>query len=163
MKKILGKLKSVVYVIAILFTVAYIVYRTCYTLPVNLGVTGMIFALIVLGLEIWESMDFFVYYLNILSKNKKSPVIPTVNDITLYPNIKVDNQAEELTFIINIKRGESKALKDFNNKSKYLKALANDNIIYLYYACFVTAENVIFVIDTIISSLQVLENDIINL
>ena len=85
------------------------------------------------------------------------------NDITLYPNIKVDNQAEELTFIINIKRGESKTLKDFNNKSKYLKALSNDNIIYLYYACFVTAENVIFVIDTIISSLQVLENDIINL
>ena len=85
------------------------------------------------------------------------------NDITLYPNIKVDNQAEELTFIINIKRGESKTLKDFNNKSKYLKALANDNIIYLYYDCFATTENVIFIIDTIISSLQVLENDIINL
>lgn len=85
------------------------------------------------------------------------------NDITLYPNIKVDNRAEELTFIINIKRGDSKAIKDFNNKSKYLKALVNDNIVYLYYSCFATSENVIFIIDTIISSLQVLENDIINL
>ena len=85
------------------------------------------------------------------------------DDITLYPNIKVDVLAEQLTFIINIRKGESKTLKDFNNKSKYLKALANDGIIYLYYRCFVTTENVIFVIDTIISSLQGLESDIINL
>ena len=85
------------------------------------------------------------------------------DDITLYPNIKVDILAEQLTFIINIKKGESKTLKDFNNKSKYLKALSNDGIIYLYYRCFVTTENVIFVIDTIISSLQGLESDIINL
>ena len=85
------------------------------------------------------------------------------NDVILYPNIKVDSQSDEITFIINIKRGDSKYLKDFNNKSKYLKALSNDGIVYLYYRCFATNENVILIIDTIISSLQVLENDIINL
>ncbi|MBR2705414.1 MAG: glycosyltransferase [Bacilli bacterium] len=89
MKKLLGKLKSAVYVIAILMTVAYIVYRIGFTLPINLGITGMIFALIVLGLEIWESLDFFIYYLNILSVDQKSPAIPIVNDSTLYPDVDV--------------------------------------------------------------------------
>ena len=89
MNKILGKFKSAVYVLAILLTIAYIVYRIGYTLPIDLGITGMIFALIVLGLEIWESMDFFIYYLNILSVDKKSPEIPVINDITLYPDVDV--------------------------------------------------------------------------
>ena len=91
----------------------------------------------------------------IINKNLSERQIEfEIKDSVISFSINLDN---------SIKRGESKDLKDFNNKSKYLKALANDNIIYLYYACFVTAENVIFVIDTIISSLQVLENDIINL
>lgn len=86
-----------------------------------------------------------------------------LGDNIIFPNIKIDDVADELTFIINIKKGESKNLKEFNNKSKYLKALSNEGITYLYYRTFVTTENVLFVIDTILSSLTLLENDIINL
>jgi len=49
----------------------------------------MIFALIVLGFEIWESLDFFVYYLNILSVNAETPEIPKVENKNLYPDVDV--------------------------------------------------------------------------
>lgn len=88
-RNLLGKLKSLVYVISIILTIAYIVYRIGFTLPINLGLTGMICALIVLGLEIWESIDFFIYYLNILSVDAKSPDIPSIDDINLYPDVDV--------------------------------------------------------------------------
>ena len=75
-KSTLRIIKNIVYTLAILLTIVYIIYRIGFTLPINLGLTGMIFAIIVLGLEIWESIDFFIYYLNILSVDAKSPDIP---------------------------------------------------------------------------------------
>lgn len=88
-KSTLRIIKNIVYTLAILLTVVYIIYRIGYTLPINLGLTGMIFAIIVLGLEIWESIDFFIYYLNILSVDAKLPDIPLIDDISLYPDVDV--------------------------------------------------------------------------
>ena len=62
-------IKQIVYAFTIILTFIYIAYRICFTLPLHLGAIGLICSIIVLLLEIWESADFFIYYINIFSVN----------------------------------------------------------------------------------------------
>ena len=82
-------IKRIIFAISIILTIIYIVYRIGFTLPINLGAVGMICALIVLLLEIWEAVDFFTYYLNILNIKSKSPEIPKIKRENVYPDVDV--------------------------------------------------------------------------
>ena len=82
-------IKQIVYAFTIILTFIYITYRICFTLPLHLGAVGLVCSIIVLLLEIWESADFFIYYINILSVNKSSPKVPVITDMNVFPEVDV--------------------------------------------------------------------------
>ena len=81
--------KFAICILSLILTIIYIIYRIFYTLPTTLGTLSLIFAVIILLVEIWESIDFFTYFINILLTNKKSPKIPDFNIIKEIPDIDV--------------------------------------------------------------------------
>ena len=81
--------KFIFYTLTILLTFTYIIYRIFFTIPTTLGIIALISSILVLFIEIWESLDFFAYYLNILCVKKTSPKIPNLSNITQYPDIDV--------------------------------------------------------------------------
>ncbi len=83
------KLKKFIYLLTFILTLIYIIYRIFFTLPIHLGTTCIIFALLVLSTEIWESFDFFIYYINSLMTDRESPNIPTLDNISDYPDIDI--------------------------------------------------------------------------
>lgn len=121
-----GLLKQMVYSITIILTIIYIVYRIGYTLPIRLGIVGLVLSIVVLLLEIWESLDFFIYYINILSVNKRIPEEPDISTITEFPDVDVliatYNEAEGLL------RETIEACKnmDYPDKSKVHIYLCDD-------------------------------------
>ncbi|MBR2786240.1 MAG: glycosyltransferase [Clostridia bacterium] len=82
-------LKRFIYSITVILTIIYLVFRVIYTLPIKLGWIGLTMSIIVLLLEVWESFDFFTYYLNILRAEKNSPQTPVVQDTNQYPDVDV--------------------------------------------------------------------------
>ena len=109
-------IKQIVYAFTIILTFIYIAYRICFTLPLHLGAIGLICSIIVLLLEIWESADFFIYYINILSVNKSAPKIPVITDMNVFPEVDVliatINEGE------NILRNTIEACKNMNYPDK---------------------------------------------
>ena len=83
------KLKKFIYLLTFILTLIYIIYRIFFTLPIHLGTTCIIFALLVLSTEIWESFDFFIYYINSLMTDRESPNIPILDNISDYPDIDI--------------------------------------------------------------------------
>lgn len=81
--------KLMFYTATVILTTIYIVFRIFFTIPTNLGIIALTTAILVLLIEIWEAVDFFIYYLNILCVNKKSPKIPSLSNIKKYPDIDV--------------------------------------------------------------------------
>lgn len=81
--------KFIFYTLTIILTFTYIIYRIFFTIPTTLGIIALISSILVLFIEIWESLDFFAYYLNILCVKKTSPKIPDLSNITQYPDIDV--------------------------------------------------------------------------
>lgn len=81
--------KFIFYTITMILTFTYIIYRIFFTIPTTLGIISLISSILVLFIEIWESLDFFAYYLNILCVKKISPKIPDLSNITQYPDIDV--------------------------------------------------------------------------
>lgn len=81
--------KFIYYTLTILLTFTYIIYRIFFTIPTTLGIIALIASILVLFIEIWEFLDFFAYYLNILCVKKTSPKIPDLSNITQYPDIDV--------------------------------------------------------------------------
>ena len=82
-------LKFIFYTLTILLTFTYIIYRIFFTIPTTLGIVTLIVSILVLFIEVWEFLDFFAYYLNILCVNKTSPKIHSLSKITTYPDIDV--------------------------------------------------------------------------
>lgn len=82
-------IKQTLYIITVIWTAVYIVYRAVYTLPIHLGIVGLICSIIILLLEIWESFDFLIYYLNILRVKKNRCKTPIIEDDSLYPDVDV--------------------------------------------------------------------------
>lgn len=109
-------IKQIVYAFTIILTFIYITYRICFTLPLHLGAVGLVCSIIVLLLEIWESADFFIYYVNILSVNKSSPKVPVITDMNVFPEVDVliatINEGE------NLLRNTIEACKNMNYPDK---------------------------------------------
>lgn len=82
-------LKQLIYFITIVLTIVYISYRIAFTLPIHLGALSLVLSIIVLLLEIWESIDFFIYYFNILKVNKRVRQIPDISNVTDFPDVDV--------------------------------------------------------------------------
>ena len=60
------KIKRLVFVILMYINLVYLLYRIFYTLPFNFGILSLIIAIIILFLEIFDSIDFFLYYYKLL-------------------------------------------------------------------------------------------------
>ena len=58
--------KIIIYTLALILTVTYIVYRIFFTLPIHNSWLHIAIAIIVLGLEVFEAIDFTIYYFNVL-------------------------------------------------------------------------------------------------
>lgn len=92
-------IKLIIYTFVMILTLIYIGYRIVFTLPFKYGTVSIIFGFIVLLLEIIETIDFCVYYFNILRFNKKTPSVPKINNKD-YPDVDVFiatiNESEKL-------------------------------------------------------------------
>lgn len=80
--------KIIIYTVALITTLVYIIYRIFFTLPFGLGWVNVLFGILVLFVEILEASEFIIYYLNTLCLSKKSPKIPKIED-KQYPEVDV--------------------------------------------------------------------------
>ena len=80
--------KLIIYTITMLFTMMYITYRIFFTLPFRYGKFNVVCGIIVLLLEFTETIDFIIYYFNILCFNKKNYKVPTIKNEE-YPDVDV--------------------------------------------------------------------------
>lgn len=87
--KLKNLLKFLIYSITMTCTLFYIGYRIAYTIPTKLGIITLILAIFILLIEIWEAIDFFIYFINILTVNIKKPKTPDINKIAEYPDVDV--------------------------------------------------------------------------
>lgn len=98
-KKYEGFIKLIIYVIAIILTYIYILYRIIYTLPLKLGWLNLVFGILLLFVEIYETIDFTIYFFNILRYSKKSLEVLKIKE-NEYPEVDVFiatiNESEEL-------------------------------------------------------------------
>lgn len=78
--------KILIYLMLIASTI-YMIWRIFFTLPISLGIASIIFGTVVLIMEIWDFVEFVIYYHNILRKeeNKKS----LKYEIKNYPDVDV--------------------------------------------------------------------------
>lgn len=81
--------KKIIYFITFILTIIYIIYRLLFTLPLHLGPLCITLSIIVILTEIWETIDFFIYYFNILKVKKNCPEVPNIQNITEYPDIDI--------------------------------------------------------------------------
>lgn len=81
--------KSFLYTISILLTIVYIIYRIFFTIPTKLGFISILFSILVLLIEIWETFDFFIYFFNILIVNKKQLTCSNLETTTQIPEIDI--------------------------------------------------------------------------
>lgn len=81
------KYKRIIYYIALFATIIYIIFRIFFTLPLVLDIS-LLFALIVLLIEIIDSIFFGIYAINILGKDCKVPTTPKLAKKD-YPNLDV--------------------------------------------------------------------------
>ncbi len=89
--------KTLIYLMIITSTI-YIIWRIFFTVPIHLGIWTLIFSICLLTIEIWDYVEFVIYYKNILSKsNSKSNKKILVRK---YPDVDVIiatiNEKEEL-------------------------------------------------------------------
>lgn len=138
-------LKLSYYFILLVLTLVYIIYRIFFTIPTKLGTLSLILALIVLFVEIWESFDFFVYYLNILSVKKYIPKTPNIDlnqnncpDIDIFIatlNESPDLLRNTINSCLNLKYPDKNKLHIYlcdDGNRNYIKQLADElNINYL--------------------------------
>ena len=60
------KVKRIVFILLMYINFVYLLYRAFYTLPFNSGLLCIIIAFIILFLETFDSIDFFLYYYKLL-------------------------------------------------------------------------------------------------
>ncbi len=70
--------KIVVYFLAALASIIYLIYRIAYTMPFELRPVDIIIGLLVLIVEIVETFEYIIYYANVLIYKKVSPKTPVV-------------------------------------------------------------------------------------
>lgn len=87
--KLKNLFKALIYSITMTCTIFYIGYRIAYTIPTKLGVLTTVLAVFILLIEIWEAIDFFIYFVNILTVDRRKAKTPDISKITEYPDIDV--------------------------------------------------------------------------
>lgn len=79
--------KIVVYFLAVLASIVYLIYRIGFTIPFELRPVDIIVGLVVLILEIVESFEYVVHFFNVLRFKKVSPKTPNYKGE--YPDVDV--------------------------------------------------------------------------
>ena len=79
--------KIVIYFLAVLASIVYLVYRIAFTMPFELRPVDIIIGLVVLILEIIESFEYIVHFFNVLRYKKVSPKTPNYKGE--YPDVDV--------------------------------------------------------------------------
>ncbi|MDD2377103.1 MAG: glycosyltransferase [Clostridia bacterium] len=75
--------------IMFIFTLIYIFWRLLFTLPLNFGYLSLIIGLILIIIEIWDAIDFFIHFINILlAKKQKLKQIKIRNNVK-FPDVDI--------------------------------------------------------------------------
>ena len=88
-----------------------------------------------------------------------------INDSILYPYIKFDEETDDVSIVINIKKQALKGyekINEFNINSRFFKACYKDDLIYLSYA-FNADDSIREIINKVLGSLNPLIDNIENL
>ncbi len=99
-----------------------------------------------------------------LEENILSFELP-IGSTMLYPYITIDDDSDEFTIVINIKKAQLKAfdsLNSFNLNSRYFKACYENELIFLSYV-FTSSDDVREELNRILGSLNPLIDEIQNL
>ena len=130
-----AKFKLLIYSISFLTTIIYILYRIFFTIPKD-GYLTILFAVLVLVVEMIDAFFFLVYVINILIYKKINPTIPNIKE-KQYPNVDIFiatiNEEKELleeTIIAckNMKYPDKKKIHIYlcdDGNRKEIKELAN--------------------------------------
>ncbi len=70
--------KRVVYTLAFLSTVVYIIYRIFFTIPIHENFITIFIAVLIVVLEFFEAFVYSIYYFNVLLFKKDSPKTPKI-------------------------------------------------------------------------------------
>lgn len=84
--------KKIIYYIMFITTIIYIFWRLFFTLPLNFGAFSLILGILFICIEIWDAIDFFIHFINILlseeTRNKNTDTKPFIKNLK-YPNIDI--------------------------------------------------------------------------
>lgn len=70
--------KRIVYTLAFLSTVVYIIYRIFFTIPIHENFITIFIAVLIVVLEFFEAFVYSIYYFNVLLFKKDSPKTPKI-------------------------------------------------------------------------------------
>ena len=87
------------------------------------------------------------------------------NDFSIYPYIKINEESQQVSFLVNIRKINQKEnvfekLNTFNIKSQFFRAILNEDIIVLEYNTLVDSDNLNDILDQMIDSLSSLRVEI---
>ena len=115
--------KIIIYIGILSISTYYIYYRIFKTLPLELRPVDIVFALLILIVEILEAFEFFIYFRNNLLYKKKSPKTPRVDEKKLG---EVDIFIATLNEEDELLEGTLKACKRLNYPNKVHVYLCDD-------------------------------------
>ncbi|MCR5647899.1 MAG: nucleotidyltransferase [Acholeplasmatales bacterium] len=115
-------------------------------------------------------IDLIIKYFNEkkISYEKNLNIISfsaSYNDFSIYPYIKINEENQQVSFLVNIRKINQKEnvfekLNTFNIKSQYFRAILNEDIIVLEYNTLVDSDNLNDILDQMIDSLSSLRVEI---
>ena len=115
-------------------------------------------------------IDLIIKYFNEkkISYEKNLNVISfsaSYNDFSIYPYIKINEENQQVSFLVNIRKINQKEnvfekLNTFNIKSQFFRAILNEDIIVLEYNTLVDSDNLNDILDQMIDSLSSLRVEI---
>ncbi len=115
-------------------------------------------------------IDLIIKYFNEkkISYEKNLNIISfsaSYNDFSIYPYIKINEENQQVSFLVNIRKINQKEnvfekLNTFNIKSQFFRAILNEDIIVLEYNTLVDSDNLNDILDQMIDSLSSLRVEI---
>lgn len=81
-------IKNLLYFLCVISFTVYILYRIFFTISFDLGITCLVFSLLLLIVELWDCFDAYIYFFNILIPKKKDYIKPILNDSS-FPNVDI--------------------------------------------------------------------------
>jgi len=115
-------------------------------------------------------IDLIIKYFNEkkISYEKNLNIISfsaSYNDFSIYPYIKINEENQQVSFLVNIRKINQKEnvfekLNTFNIKSQFFRAILSEDIIVLEYNTLVDSDNLNDILDQMIDSLSSLRVEI---